>query len=76
MDYLTPKYAIVEPPDMLTPKEVAKCLRLTERALYRLRKAKEGPAWVRISRGRVLYPRREFEAWLERQKMGGDGVEA
>ena len=52
-------------PEFLTTKEVAELLRIKERKLYDLVSAQEIPC-VKAT-GKLLFPRRLIDAWLEAQ---------
>lgn len=55
-------------PDILTLREAAAWLRLSERALYDLARARRLPS-LQLG-GKWLFPRRELSAWLSRQAAG------
>lgn len=52
----------------LTPKEAADYVRHSERTLIRWRNARTGPPWVKTG-GKILYRRKDLDAWLERQTV-------
>lgn len=52
---------------LLTCKEVAQRLGLSERSLERLRISGEGPPFVRLSERRLAYREDDVIAWLERR---------
>ena len=58
-------------PDVLTLREAATYLRLSERSLYELARGKRLPA-AQVG-GKWLFPRRKLESWLSAQS---DGAEA
>jgi excisionase family DNA binding protein len=49
----------------LTPRELAKLLRRSERTLARWRREGRGPRFTKEG-SRILYPRSEVEGWLSR----------
>jgi excisionase family DNA binding protein len=59
-------------PNVLTLREAADFLRLSERSLYDLARGQRVPA-AQIG-GKWLFPRRQLERWLARQVEGPDGV--
>ena len=56
-------------PDVLTLKEAARFLRLSERSLYELARAQKLPA-AQLG-GKWLFPRRQLERWLAAQADAG-----
>lgn len=50
--------------ELLTERDVAALTTLSRQQLAAWRKRGEGPAWVRLSAGRVAYPRSAVEKWL------------
>jgi len=63
---------------LLTSFEVAHFLRISRDALAHWRKNGRGPAFMRISRRTVRYPRKAFQRYLEQHLQGriSAGVEA
>ncbi len=59
-------------PDVLTLKEAAAWLRLSERSLYELARMRRVPA-AQIG-GKWLFPRARLEAWLAAQAEAGEGT--
>lgn len=57
-------------PDVLTLKEAAAWLRLSERALYDLARSRQVPA--ALLGGKWVFPRRLLERWLAARADGGD----
>jgi len=56
--------------EMLSAKEVASMLSVTERTLRAWRDAGSGPKWVKV--GKVIrYQVKDLLAWLEAQPGGG-----
>ncbi len=51
--------------DLLTSSEVADWLRLKPKSLAAMRQRGEGPEFIRLSDGHVLYSAAVVEAWLE-----------
>lgn len=75
----TPPAARPEPPipgvprgkaagDMLSPREVREMTGLSETTMWRLRKAGQFPAPLRLSAGRIGWIRAEVEAWRESRR--------
>lgn len=62
------------PPVFLTVKELAALLRVTERKVYDL--AATGRVPCTRATGRLLFPRTEIEAWIERAGDSGAGARA
>ncbi|TQE99068.1 MAG: helix-turn-helix domain-containing protein [Spiribacter salinus] len=52
----------------LRPSEAAEFLRVSTRTLIRWRNQRVGPAWTKVG-GRLIYRRRDLEAWLDRQRV-------
>ena len=50
--------------EFLTRRQVADILGLSSWALIYWRRKKVGPPSIRMNRGTVRYPRKEFDAWL------------
>ncbi len=57
------------PPDYLTVRELAELLRIKERKVYDL--AASGDVPVSRATGKLLFPRREIEAWIASASTGG-----
>ena len=57
--------------DLMTPQDVAAALAITMRDVRRMRDAKRGPDWLRLSHKTVRYRRKDVEAWLERCRHEG-----
>ena len=59
----------------LTADEVAEMLRISKPRLYRMAREGEIPhcRLPRGTRGIVIFDREEVEAWIEAQKVGGQG---
>jgi hypothetical protein len=57
--------------DALTPAEVSQMLRvkLSTLSSWRCKGVSNKPPFVRLSRKVVLYPRIEFNLWMNRQKL-------
>ena len=53
------------PPDLLITPELAELLRVSPRTVESWRVTGAGPSFRKLGRGRVLYDRRDVEAWLE-----------
>ncbi|MDN3518168.1 helix-turn-helix domain-containing protein [Aquisalimonas lutea] len=53
---------------LLTVRETAQMLGYSRTQLWRMRKAGQGPAWLRVGRGHIRYSRNDVEAWMERQR--------
>jgi predicted DNA-binding transcriptional regulator AlpA len=51
-------------PEFLLTAELARRLRLTDRALLVWRKRGAGPRFIRLGPKRVVYARADVEAWL------------
>jgi hypothetical protein len=49
---------------LLTGREAALVLRLSERTLERMRVQGVGPKWVRTSKRRIAYPQQYLEAYI------------
>jgi hypothetical protein len=60
--------------EMLTPAEVAARRRRTVQALAMERSRGGGPPYVRDQR-RIYYPKEEFEAWMERNRVEPVSIE-
>ncbi|MBS3745778.1 MAG: helix-turn-helix transcriptional regulator [Wenzhouxiangellaceae bacterium] len=58
--------------EFLTTRELAELLHIKERKVYDLASAGEVPC-SRVT-GKLLFPRREIEAWLARHSSGGDAA--
>jgi len=56
--------------EFLTTRELADLLRIKERKVYELAATDEVPC-LRVT-GKLLFPRRELQAWLERHTSGGE----
>lgn len=56
--------------EYLTAREVASLLHVTVWALTRWRRDGDGPAFVRIGRKSIWYPRRAIEAYLGARGVG------
>jgi predicted DNA-binding transcriptional regulator AlpA len=57
----------------LKPVEVADLLRVSEQTLSNWRGRGDGPVYVKLGSGRtatIRYPEAEFQAWLERARVG------
>jgi predicted DNA-binding transcriptional regulator AlpA len=54
---------------LLTQREAAAFLRLSERTLERWRLTGDGPRWVKAGR-RVLYRAADLEAWIASRVVG------
>ncbi len=54
---------------LLTQREAATHLRLSERTLERLRLTGTGPAFAKVGR-RVFYPQGELDAWVAARIVG------
>jgi hypothetical protein len=54
----------MEADDMLTPKEVAAELRITERALAAMRSRGTGPPYLRVTERTIRYSRTDLAEWL------------
>ena len=52
---------------LLTGKEVAAQLRLSDRTIAGLRSRGGGPVFVRISRTRVMYRQVDVDAWVQQR---------
>ena len=53
--------------DLLTPKEVAALLRISQGTLENMRSRRAGPPWVKLGTSKsspVRYPREAVEKWL------------
>jgi len=61
--------------ELLTPKEVAELLQVSENTLAWWRWAKQELPFIKIKNRRVRYRRGDVEAWLSRnfQKVGEEG---
>jgi len=54
---------------LMTPKEVARYLRLSESVLYEYRAMGVGPNYLKIGNGRLVrYRLSDIEKWLESQQ--------
>lgn len=60
-------------PEFLTTRELAGLLRVKERKVYELAASGELPC--SRATGKLLFPRREVEAWLRRHQEGGEATE-
>jgi putative molybdopterin biosynthesis protein len=60
-------------PEYLTTRELAELLRVKERKIYELASSGELPC--SRATGKLLFPRGEVEAWLNRHRSGAPGVE-
>ena len=60
--------------EYLTTKELAELLRIKERKVYDL--AASGDLPCSRAMGKLLFPRREIDAWLRRSRAGGLSAEA
>jgi len=61
--------------ELMTTAEVAALVRMSERTLEGMRLRKEGPSYVKLGVGRrakVVYSRKEVEAWLEANRVQCD----
>ena len=56
---------------LLTEKDVAQRLRITEYALRRWRFERRGPKFVKLENRSVRYDLDELDAWLRTQPTGG-----
>lgn len=54
--------------DLLTAKETARRLRLTEPTLRNWRTQHKGPAWIKVG-GKVLYEAEAVDAYIESCRM-------
>lgn len=52
---------------LLTPTETAAMIGCSMRALEMMRAASRGPAWRRVSPGRIGYVRSDVERWLREE---------
>lgn len=59
--------------DYLTTRELAELLRIKERKVYDL--AASGAVPCSKATGKLLFPRRAIEAWLDRESSGPDGMQ-
>ncbi|QMV86480.1 helix-turn-helix domain-containing protein [Corynebacterium hindlerae] len=50
--------------DRFTTQQAADILGLSRMTLCRWRRSGIGPPWVRVSERKIIYPRREFYAWV------------
>ena len=57
--------------ELLTPREAARLLRLSERTLCRYRTLGIGPAWLRAGSRMLRYRRTDVLAWLVAQPGTG-----
>lgn len=53
--------------EFLGPRDVARLTSLSTSTLLRMRRRGDGPPWLPLSAGRVGYPKRGLEAWLNEQ---------
>ena len=61
-----------ELPALLSEAELAEHLGLCARTVARLRERRRGPAHIRLGR-RVAYRASDVAAWLDAQRIGGEG---
>jgi excisionase family DNA binding protein len=50
--------------DLMTMKQAAEYLMISERTLYRMKADKTGPVWVRMSRGRIGYRKSDLDGFI------------
>jgi len=55
--------------NLITTAELAEILKRSTATLMRWRRQRTGPPYLRVQ-GRVLYDRRQVEAWLQAQQVG------
>jgi hypothetical protein len=60
-------------PDFMTVAEVASLCRVQKKTVYNWNYLGDGPPCYRPRRGRILYDRREVEAWLRMSRRSGGG---
>jgi len=61
----------MEKPVYITKKEVARLLRVSESTVYRWNKTRYIPGSFQLGPNRVVWDRREIEAWiLSRKRLG------
>jgi predicted DNA-binding transcriptional regulator AlpA len=54
--------------DLLSTKQVAELLGVTDECLVAWRRTGNGPAFIRIGTRKVAYDRRDVTSWLEGQR--------
>jgi predicted DNA-binding transcriptional regulator AlpA len=57
-------------PPILTQRQAAELLTLSERTMERLRVTGTGPRYIRLSRGRIAYREADLEAWVAARVVG------
>lgn len=55
---------------LLTQRQAAQAISLSVRSLERMRCEGTGPAFVRLSRGRVAYREADLEKWIAKRVVG------
>lgn len=55
--------------DLIRGAECAELTGLTEKTLANMRSRKEGPPYVRVSRGAIRYSRKAVAAWLDERTV-------
>ena len=66
----------VKPPDpepLMSPDETAAYLGVSKEHLRRLRKAEQGPPYIRVSERVVRYRLADVQAWVDARRKGGEG---
>jgi predicted DNA-binding transcriptional regulator AlpA len=58
----------IDQPEILTERQVARWLGLSEPTLFRHRRDGTGPTFIKLSARRVGYRRSAVEAWLQSQE--------
>jgi predicted DNA-binding transcriptional regulator AlpA len=58
----------IDQPEILTERQVARWLGLSEPTLFRHRRDGTGPTLIRLSARRVAYRRSAVEAWLNERE--------
>ena len=58
----------INQPEILTERQVARWLGLSEPTLFRHRRDGTGPIFIRLSARRVAYRRSAVEAWLRERE--------
>ncbi len=56
----------------LRTRDAARLLDLSDRTLERMRARGDGPPYVRLSRGLILYDASEILAWLDSRRIAPD----
>jgi predicted DNA-binding transcriptional regulator AlpA len=59
----------IDQPEILTERQLARWLGLSEPTLFRHRRDGTGPAFIRLSARRVAYRRSAVEAWLKAREQ-------